>query len=73
MSTSSVPNDQPTSQRFGRSWNSANSIAACTSNRSATPPSNAPPLVPRGLVVPRVLNRSTARSASAGSRQAAFR
>ena len=33
----------------------------------------APSLVPRTLVVPRVLKRSTARSASAGSRQAALR
>ena len=50
-----------------------NSMAAATSNRSPSPRSNSPSLVPRTLEVPRVLNRSTARSASAGSRQAALR
>src|SRR6266540_4337643 len=57
----------------GRSANSAYSIAAATSSRSPTPPSNAPSLVPRTLLVPRVLNRSTANSASAGNRHAALR
>jgi hypothetical protein len=63
-----VPNDQPTSQIEGRSWNSAYSIAAATSNRSPAAWSNSPSLVPWTLLVPRVLNRSTAMSASAGSR-----
>src|SRR6266540_3528958 len=57
----------------GRSANSAYSIAAATSKRSPTPPSKAPSLVPRSLVVPLVLNRSTAMPARAGSRQAALR
>ena len=71
ISARSVPNDQPSSHRFasgGSSWNSANSIAAATSNRSPTPSSNAPSLVPAGDDVPRVLNRSTATPARAGSR-----
>lgn len=58
---------------FGNSWNSAYSMAAATSKRSPTAASKVPSLVPRTLLVPRVLNRSTARSASAGSRQAALR
>ena len=57
----------------GSSANSAYSIAAATSNRSPHRVVEAPSLVPRTLDVPRVLNRSTARSASAGSRQAALR
>ncbi len=73
FSARSVPNDQPTSQMLGSSANSAYSMAAATSYRSPTAPSKAPSLVPRTLLVPRVLNRSTARSASAGSRQAALR
>ena len=67
----SVPNDHPTSQRFGSSgasWNSAYSIAAATSNRSASALSNVPSDVPRGEVTPRRLKRSTATSASAGKR-----
>ena len=68
-----MPNDQPTSQTSGRSWNSAYSIAAATSYRSPTALSNAPSLVPCSLQVPRVLNRSTASPASAGSRNAALR
>ena len=50
----------------------ARSSAAATSSASAVPAPNAPWLVPCSLVVPRVLKRSTARSASAGSRQAAL-
>ncbi len=73
LSAISVPNDQPTSQGRGRPRSCTKSIAAARSNASARPPSKAPSLVPRGDVVPRVLNRSTARSASAGSRAAALR
>jgi hypothetical protein len=58
---------------FGRSRNSAYSIAAATSYFSPTPEENSPSLVPRTLDVPRVLKRSTAMPASAGSRQAALR
>ena len=68
ISARSVPKDQPSSHRCGRSWNSANSIAAATSNRSDRASSKAPPEVPRGDVVPRVLKRRTAMSARAGSR-----
>ena len=49
-----------------RPRSATNDIAAATSARSATPSPNEPSLVPRGELVPRVLNRSTARSASAG-------
>jgi len=69
----SVPNDQPTSHGRGSPRNSASSMAAATSYFSPSPPSNVPSLVPRGDEVPRVLNRRTARSASAGRRQAALR
>ena len=41
--------------------------------RSPSPASNSPSLVPCRLLVPRLLKRSTARSASAGGRQAALR
>jgi hypothetical protein len=58
---------------FGRSWNSAYSIAAATSYRSPTALSKAPSLVPRTLLVPLVLNLSTATPARAGSRHAALR
>ena len=68
ISASSVPKDQPTSQRFGRPRSTANFTAASTSRRSPMPSSNAPSLVPRGEPVPRVLNRSTAIPARAGSR-----
>src|SRR5690606_36572867 len=57
----------------GSSWYSAYSSAAATSQRSATPSPNVPSEVPRSELVPRVLDRSTARSARAGSRFAAFR
>ena len=73
MRARSVPKDQPTSHRDGRSAYSACSIAAATSYRSPTALSNVPSLVPCTLLVPRVLKRSTARSASAGSRAAALR
>ena len=49
MSARSVPNDQPTSQRFGNGGSSANSaasMAAATSYLSPTALSNAPSLVP---------------------------
>lgn len=62
----SVPNDQPTSHTFGRSWNSAYSIAAATSKRSPTPLSKAP-RVPCCDQVPRLLKRRTPMPASAGS------
>src|SRR6516162_2420558 len=48
-------------------------MAAATSYRSSSPSPNSPSLVPSGDVVPRVLNRSTASPASAGSRNAALR
>ncbi len=73
MRARSVPNDQPTSQTSGSPRVATNSSAAATSSRSPTPSSNAPSLRPASLAVPRVLKRSTARSASAGSRQAALR
>ena len=72
MSARSVPNDQPISQIAGRSSASHRSRAAATSYCSARASSKLPWLVPRGLEVPRVLKRSTAMSASAGSRQDAF-
>ena len=68
-----MPKDQPTSQTFGRSWNSAYSMAAATSYCSPTALSKEPSLVPCSLQVPRVLKRSTAIPASAGSRKAALR
>jgi len=71
----SVPKDHPTSHRLGSSgdsWYSASSIAAATSNRSPSALSKLPCEVPRGDETPRRLNRSTARSARAGSRKAAF-
>src|SRR5680860_322704 len=73
ISARSVPKDQPTSQMFGRSSNSAYSMAAATSYFSPTALSNAPPLVPCSLQVPRVLKRSTEIPARAGSRKAALR
>ena len=73
MSARSVPKDQPTSQMFGRSWNSAYSSAAATSYFSPTALSNSPSLRPWTLQVPRVLKRRMAMSASAGSRKAALR
>ncbi len=73
MSVRSVPNDQPTTQIDGRSWKSAYSMAAATSYRSPRAWSNSPSDVPCMLAVPRVLNRSTATPASAGSRKAALR
>src|SRR5262249_50206847 len=48
-------------------------MAAATSSRSDSPSPNSPSLVPCSDAVPRVLNRSTARSASAGSRYDALR
>ncbi len=48
-------------------------MAAATSCRSVSPSPNSPSLVPCGEEVPRVLNLSTARSARAGSRNAALR
>src|SRR5215472_13738165 len=48
-------------------------MAAATSRRSVWPSPNSPSLVPCSDAVPRVLNRSTARSASAGSRYDALR
>ncbi|GAA3433849.1 hypothetical protein [Kutzneria kofuensis] len=68
-----MPNDQPTSHTFGRFRSWANASAAATSSRSPSPLSNAPSLRPASLAVPRVLKRSTAMSASAGSRNAALR
>ena len=72
-SAKSEPNDQARSHTCGRSWYSAYSRAAARSYRSPSPASNSPSLVPCRLLVPRLLKRSTARSASAGSRQAALR
>ena len=73
MRASSVPKDQPTSQRLGSPRSTANRTAASTSYRSPMPSSNVPSLVPRGDDVPRVLKRSTATPASAGSRYEALR
>src|SRR6185437_15615033 len=72
-SVSSVPNDQPDSQMSGSPASTAYRTAASTSSRSVSPPPNSPSLLPCSDSVPRVLNRSTARSASAGSRYAALR
>jgi hypothetical protein len=63
-----VPNDQPTSHSRGNPAALHQETAAATSYRSASPLSNVPPLRPRSDAVPRVLNLSTARPASAGSR-----
>ena len=68
ISASSVPKDQPTSQRLGSPRSTAKRTAASTSSRSPMPSSKEPWLVPRGEEVPRVLKRSTAMPASAGSR-----
>ena len=73
LSATSVPNDQPTSHGCGSPSSTTNRIAASRSSRSSTPSPNEPCDVPRGDVTPRKLNRSTARSASAGRRAAALR
>ncbi len=51
----------------------AYAIAASTSRPSPSPDSNSPSLLPAADRVPRVLKRSTASPASAGSRQEALR
>src|ERR1700735_3904056 len=72
-SARSAPNDQPSSHSRGSPAAAQSVIAAPTSSRSVSPPPNWPPLAPRSNLVPLVLNRRTARSASAGSRKDALR
>ena len=73
-STTSVPKDQPTSHGCGSpSSRGVGDRGAQVARPRPSPASNAPSLVPAALVVPRVLNRSTAMPASAGRRHAALR
>ena len=69
----SVPKDQPSSQMLGSPASVAHWTAASTSFFSPLASSKAPSLQPRGLQVPRVLNRKTLMLASAGSRNDALR